>query len=122
MQYLKEDNGPALVQFESQCPRGSREFDGVPITSEAGIEKQFSNIRAVFLQNLMSELECRFPAVATDVVTCMSVLSLRGLSFLSEGNTTVKCVINLSNLVKTDKVSINYNTFTRYLNKKHELF
>ncbi|XP_046327844.2 uncharacterized protein LOC124111963 [Haliotis rufescens] len=84
LQYLKEDNGPALVQFESQCPRGSREFDGVPISSEAGIEKQFSNIRAAFLQNLMSELECRFPAVATDVVTCMSVLSLRGLSFLSE--------------------------------------
>ncbi|XP_046546804.1 zinc finger protein 862-like [Haliotis rubra] len=84
LQYLKEENGPALVQFESQCPKGSCEFDGVPITSEAGVEKRFSNVRAAFLQNLMSELECRFPAVATDVVTCMSVLSLRGLSFLSE--------------------------------------
>ena len=60
------------------------EFKGIKVLDTAVLRKQFSKVREAFLSNLIKEIEKRFPAVATDLVSNMAVLSLRGLSLMSD--------------------------------------
>ena len=60
------------------------EFRGVKVTDTPVLRQQFRKVRNEFLTNLISEIERRFPAVATDMISNLAVLSLRGLSLLTK--------------------------------------
>lgn len=83
LQWLKSNNGSCLADLKLVAGEKLTEFKGVKVVDTPVYRQQFEQARQSFLNNLVTEIEKRFPAVATDVVSNMSVLSLRGVSLLS---------------------------------------
>lgn len=82
--WLKSNDGQYLSQFMSVASEGTlSEFKGIKITDTPIQRQQFLKVKNNFLSNLISEIERRFPAEATDIVSNMAILCLRGLSLLS---------------------------------------
>ena len=83
--YLKSNDGNYLSEFMTVASaRKMSEFKGVKVSDTPVLRAQFQKVRHLFLTNIIFEIERRFPAEATDMISCMSVLSLRGLSVMSE--------------------------------------
>ena len=85
LNWLKTNDGNFLSEFMSVAAAGNMtEFKGIKVLDTAVLRKQFSKVKEAFLSSLIKEIEKRFPAVATDLVSNMAVLSLRGLSLMSD--------------------------------------
>ena len=74
-----------MLEFMSVAAAGDmKEFKGIKTLDTPVLRQQFKKVKEAFLSNLIQEIEKRFPAVATDLVSNMAVFSLRGLSLLSD--------------------------------------
>ena len=81
--WLKSNNGPFLAEFMAAAGEKLIDFKGIKVIDSSVMRKQFMNVKESFISSLVQEIERRFPAVATDIVSNISVLSLRGLLFLA---------------------------------------
>ncbi|XP_060568155.1 zinc finger protein 862-like [Ruditapes philippinarum] len=82
--WLKINDGTHLSNLMSVAsPEKLTEFKGVRVTDTPVFRQQFKKIRTQFLNCLIIEIERRFPAEATDIISNMAVLCPRGLSLLS---------------------------------------
>ena len=83
--WLKTNDGRFTLEFMSVAAAGDmKEFKGIKTLDTPVLRQQFKKVKEAFLSNLIQEIEKRFPAVATDLVSNMAVFSLRGLSLLSD--------------------------------------
>ena len=83
--WLKTNDGRFMSEFMSVAAAGDmKEFKGIKTLDTPVLRQQFKKVKEAFLSNLIQEIEKRFPAVATDLVSNMAIFSLRGLSLLSD--------------------------------------
>ena len=100
---LKTNDGRIMLGFMSVAAAGDmKEFKGIKTLDTPVLRQQFKKVKEAFLSNLIQEIENRFPAVATDLVSNMAVFSLRGLSLLSDDDMKSygQCQMNHNALVK----------------------
>lgn len=86
--WLKTNDGHFLSEFMSVSANGTlSEYKVVKVVDTPILRQQFEKVRREFLSKVISEinrLRKRFPAEATDLVSKMAMLCLRGLSLLSD--------------------------------------
>lgn len=56
-------------------------FKNVEIKIKKGEIQQFKNMKLQFLDNLLGNLNKRFPSDSNEIMSCLSILSLRGIPF-----------------------------------------
>ena len=100
LEWLKSNDGDHVSEFKQAAGEKLTEFKGVKVVDTPVLRQQFEKTRQSFLGNLIHEIERRFPAVSTDIVSNMSVLSLRGLSLLSEDDRKSYGVAQIQTLVE----------------------
>ena len=61
----------------------TKSYRGVPITNNDKLRQEAQSVKMKFIDKIIEELEKRFPSESQDIVSAFSVLSLRGLRFLS---------------------------------------
>ena len=82
--YLKEITSqlqPVAVTGTCSC---EVTFRGRSIKITGQQVKHFGNIKTKFLENILSNLELRFPSDASNIANCLAILRMRGIRFVPD--------------------------------------
>ncbi|KAJ8353428.1 hypothetical protein SKAU_G00209950 [Synaphobranchus kaupii] len=76
LKHLITNNGAHSVKFRGEAGDSMKEYIGVSVTDSATQRRKVTTVKVDLINNMLEQLEKRFPKEATDIVSMFSVLAL----------------------------------------------